>query len=212
MSRELTATSHFLLALLGLGPWSAYELAEQMKRGFQYIWPKAERAFYYEAKRLADDGYAEAVDHPVGDRPRSVYTITDKGRKALRQWLADREPSPTRIESEMLGRLFFAEYGSIEDLRAMADGVEADGKRVLEIVSDRARVYLDSGTEFPQRFHLISLAGKFLLDYGTMLVEYGGWVHSATADWEDTGADGKTDGAREIFEEIRRRADAILRS
>ncbi len=110
----------------------------------------------------------------------------------------------------MLGRLFFAEYGSMEDLRAMAAGVEADGRTVLEVVRRRATVYLESGTEFPQRYHLIALAGEFLLEYGTMLVEYGRWVQSATSDWADTSAQGKSEQAISVFEDIRRRADDLL--
>ncbi len=210
MTKPLTTTSYFLLALLGLGPWSAYELAEQMKRGLQYVWPRAERAFYYEAKRLAEGGYAVAVKDAVGDRPRSVYTITDKGRDALRAWLADRGPAPTRIESEVLGRLFFAEYGTIDDLRAMAEAVERDGREVLQVVRDRARVYLESGTEFPQRLHMIAVAGQFLLAYGTMLVEYARWVQAVTADWDDTQAEGKSAFALGVFADIWRRAGELL--
>jgi DNA-binding PadR family transcriptional regulator len=207
---ELSTNSHFLLALLGLGAWSAYELAEQMKRGFQYIWPRAERAFYYEAKRLAEHGFARAVDSPVGGRPRVMYTITPKGLDALTRWLADREPEPTRLESEVLGRLFFSEYGTIDDLRAAAAAVVADGAAVLEVVQRRSRVYLGQGTEFPQRFHMIAIAGRFLADYGLMLTRYGSWVLDLTAEWRDTGADGKTAAALEIFAGIERESTAEL--
>ncbi len=207
---ELSTTSHFLLALLGLGTWSAYELTEQMKRGFQYIWPRAERAFYYEAKRLAEHGFAHAVDSPVGGRPRVVYTITPKGLEALTAWLADREPEPTRLESEVLGRLFFSEYGNVDDLRAAATAVVADGAAVLEVVQRRSRVYLGQGTEFPQRLHMIAIAGRFLADYGLMLARYGSWVLDVTATWTDTAADGKTAAALEIFEVIERESTAEL--
>ena len=200
--RALTPTSYFLLALMGLRPWSAYELAEQMKRGFQYVWPKAERAFYYEAKRLADEGYARAVDSPVGGRPRALYALTARGEAALGAWLADRDPQPTRIESETLGRLFFAEYGTIDDLRAAADAAAADGREALQVVRERARIYLEEGTEFPGRLHLIALAGRFIADYGAMLAEYAEWVREVTADWEDTSPDGKTDQALAIFHSL----------
>jgi biotin carboxyl carrier protein len=145
--RALTPTSYFLLALMGLRPWSAYELAEQMKRGFQYVWPKAERAFYYEAKRLADEGYARAVDSPVGGRPRALYALTARGEAALGAWLADRDPQPTRIESETLGRLFFAEYGTIDDLRAAAAAAAADGvARIIAPIPGRvARLLVSPG-------------------------------------------------------------------
>jgi DNA-binding PadR family transcriptional regulator len=209
---DLNTTSYFLLALLGLGPWSAYELAEQMKRGFQYVWPRAERAFYYEAKRLAARGYARAIDDPVGERPRVMYAITDRGLEALAGWLSDRNPQPTRVESEVLGRLFFAEYGTVSDLRAAADAVIADGAAALEVVRTRSRIYQSEGTEFPRRFHMIALAGRFITDYGMMLVDYGRWIHERTAGWTDTTPGGKTDLALAIFREIEEDAIRTLES
>ncbi len=187
---------------MGLHPCSAYELAEQMKRGFQWVWPRAERAFYYEAKLLAEQGYADAVEDPVGDRPRVMYSLTDKGAEALRSWLADRNPQVTKIESEMLGRLFFAEYGSIEDLRAAASATVDDGRSILELVRSRSLIYLNEGTEFPSRIHMIALAGKFFAAYGTMLFDYGTWVLEETSSWTDTSPLNKDDQLRNTFLEI----------
>src|SRR5689334_6919014 len=108
--RELTTTSYALLGLLALRPWSAYELAQQMQRGFAWFWPRAERGIYAEPKRLVDRGFARSRVEHRGRQARTVYSITPSGRRALRRWLA--APSqPPQVESESLVRLTFLEHG-----------------------------------------------------------------------------------------------------
>src|SRR5260370_275846 len=114
--KELTTTSYAILGLLSLRPWSAYDLSKQMKRSLDLCWPRAERAIYYEPKNLLAHGLVEAKTESNGRRTRTVYTITPRGRRALKRWLA--QPSSTRpeFESEAVGRALFAEHGSKNDL------------------------------------------------------------------------------------------------
>ena len=57
-----------------------------------------------EPKKLALHGYASSRQDTVGRRPRTVYTITASGRRALAQWLADPGDGPT-LEFEGLVKL-----------------------------------------------------------------------------------------------------------
>src|SRR5919198_2119040 len=95
--RQLTTTSYAILGLLAIRPWSTYELAKQMRRSLHHIWPRAESNVYAEPKRLVEAGLATAEVQKVGERPRTLYTITPKGRQALERWLAT-ETAPTRVE------------------------------------------------------------------------------------------------------------------
>ena len=49
---RLTSTSFAVLGLLVVRPYSAYELAAQMRRSFVFIWPRAVSGIYEEPKRL----------------------------------------------------------------------------------------------------------------------------------------------------------------
>jgi len=80
LDSSLTTTSYALLGLLNIRPWTTYELTQQMRRNLHYFWPRAESNLYAEAKRLVDGGLAETSSDPVGQRPRTVYSITDLGR------------------------------------------------------------------------------------------------------------------------------------
>ena len=86
MSRStpaLSTTAYAVLGLLCLREWSAYELAQQMQRSMRIWWPRAESRAYEEPKRLVKLGLARSRDEGVGDRPRTIYTVTPKGRRAF---------------------------------------------------------------------------------------------------------------------------------
>ncbi len=115
--RGLTTTSYAILGLLAIRPWSTYELATQMRRNLHYFWPRAESNIYAEPKRLLEGGFATAASEPVGRRRRTVYAITQKGRRALERWIT--EPAgESRLESETLVKLMFATHGSKSDVLA----------------------------------------------------------------------------------------------
>ena len=87
--KPLTTTSHAVLGLLALKPWTTYELARQVQRSLGWFWPRAERKLYDEPKHLVAAGLATATAQQTGRRPRTMYAITAAGRKALRSWLGE---------------------------------------------------------------------------------------------------------------------------
>ena len=63
---------------------------------------------YVEPKRLARLGYLTARKEPGKTRPRTVYTLTDKGLEALSAW-ARTTVRFTPVKSELLLRLLIAD-------------------------------------------------------------------------------------------------------
>src|SRR5262249_31451051 len=148
--QKLTTTSYLILGLLALRRWSTYELAQQMQRSIQYYWPRAESKIYEEPKKLVEHGLATATREYAGRRPRTVYAITNKGRRALRRWLA--EPGTGRVvEFEGLVKGLFAERGGKEKLPAplasTRDEAEENRLHHAELASDLA----ETGGPFPDR-------------------------------------------------------------
>src|SRR3954469_20700273 len=120
----MTTTSHAVLGLLRLRTWTTYELAKQVQRSLGWFWPRAERKLYEEPKRLVDAGLATATEQLTGKRPRTVYAITSEGRKALREWLSEK-PAPPTLEFEAMIKVFFADGGTLEQLRKTLGEVES---------------------------------------------------------------------------------------
>src|SRR5438876_12449140 len=114
---EMTATSGALLGLLALRDWTTYELAAQMKRSLDFVWPRAERGLYNEPRRLVEAGYATSRQEMTGRRQRTVYSITPAGRDALSAWL-DIPVAPPTLEFECMLRVLFADQGDLSQLRA----------------------------------------------------------------------------------------------
>ena len=110
MSRvpTLTTTTYGVLGLLAVRPYSTYELAKAMGLSVGRVWPRAQSKLFEEPKKLVQHGFATAKEELVGRRPRTVYTITRAGRRALAAWLAEPGDGPV-LEFEALVKLIFAE-------------------------------------------------------------------------------------------------------
>jgi PadR family transcriptional regulator AphA len=105
---EPTAVTWAVLGLIALGPRSGYDIKRIVDRTIRHFWAASYGQIYPELSRLEDAAWIAGADAPRGGRSRRVFTITPKGRQALRDWLQGRE---TRIElrDESLLRLFFAD-------------------------------------------------------------------------------------------------------
>ena len=208
---ELTGTSYALLGLLASRPggWSAYELAQQMGRSLRYVWPRAERNLYDDVKLLAERGLARAKPESTGRRPRTVYSITPKGRAQLRAWLS--EPSaPLAIESEALLRVFFAEHGTLDDLTRTIRGVREDAEATERMVAAMVSQYDEDGGPFPERLHVIALMGKLLYSHREALRAWADWAEHEIGKWDGVTLDTGATVPEGVFDEIVAAADGAL--
>lgn len=181
---SLTSTSHALLGLLAIRPWSTYELAKQVERSLGWFWPRAERKVYDEAKRLVDGGYARSADESTGARPRTVYHITPKGRRALTSWLRE-SSAPAKLESEALVRVFFADSATLEDLQRTIDEIADAARSQLAQLGALVDSVDDQQYPFADRLHLNALSLRFQLDHQTMTLGWAEWAGEQVAKWRD---------------------------
>jgi PadR family transcriptional regulator AphA len=187
MSRgdELTPTSYAILGLLALQDWSTYELAQQMQRSMRLWWPRAESRVYEEPKRLVRLGLAASRDEGVGSRPRTVYSITDGGREALRHWL-DGTDGIFRLEFEAMVKVFFADQGTKAQLLANLDGIRQEALAQLDRDQDFLDEYLTTGGPFPKRLHIIGLATDLYVRLLRATVEWADSAAAEVASWPST--------------------------
>jgi DNA-binding PadR family transcriptional regulator len=189
--RDLTATSYALLSLLAVRPWSAYELAQQMGRSLRWYWPKAESLVYKEPKKLVRLGLATTRLERQGLRSRTVYTISEKGRKALRLWF-DQPTAGPRMEFEAMLQVAFADLGTHEQLLATLRAIRADADRNREIAHAQMRDYAQTGGPFPERLAIIALTGKFFVEFTDLLARWAAWAEHAVAQWDGVDEESAT--------------------
>jgi DNA-binding PadR family transcriptional regulator len=181
---SLTTTSYAVLGLLAVRPWSTYELTRQMDRSLGRIWPRAQSKLYEEPKKLVAHGLAAARQEPVGERPRTVYRITEAGRTALRGWLT--EPSAGLVlESEHLLKLFFAEHGSRGDALATLAAARAWAVERNRGNLEAGEAYARGEGPFPQRAAQTLLVGAFVSDFYRLVAEWADWASRLVAEWPD---------------------------
>jgi DNA-binding PadR family transcriptional regulator len=112
---ELSLFSYEILGLVGRTGAGAHDLLRLAQRGRMLDWA-GESQYYVEPKRLARLGYLDARKEPGRTRERTVYTLTEKGLDALREWA--RTPARfTPLKSEPLLRVLVSDLVGVEITR-----------------------------------------------------------------------------------------------
>lgn len=197
-----TTTAHALLGLLSIRSWTAYELAQQMKRALRWAWPRSEANLYSEIKRLVPQGLAEAVEEEAAGRARTRYEITDEGRAAVVEWLGTHPTSPPQLQFEALLRLFLADLGATEDLeRTIAD----TRQQVIDRIHEAIPILEDYAAEevpYPDRAHLNVLFMHYYAGFLRQLLQWCDDVEEEVGTWSGvTGGIGLTPGTRQMLGE-----------
>jgi PadR family transcriptional regulator AphA len=177
MSTKLTPFSFAVLVLVGEGGAGAHDLVRMMREGQYVFWAAATSQWYAEPKRLAELGYLQAERGPGRTHSRTHYTLTDAGRDALREWLA--EPSAfTRIQCEPVVRLLGAEYADREAVLRSLESLRAP----LEETSAALDRLADVGRELPHRARVIAVNHRFAR---RILDAHAAWLEEAEAALRD---------------------------
>jgi DNA-binding PadR family transcriptional regulator len=141
-SKELSLFSYEILGLVGDQGAAPHDLLRLAKRGRMLAWA-GESQYYTEPKRLAKLGYLEARKEPGKTRERTVYTLTDRGLEALREY-ARTPVSFTPLKSDPLLRLLIADLvgeavtrksmaalrDEVHDIRSRLDDAERTAKEL----------------------------------------------------------------------------------
>ncbi len=188
----LTSTSYAILGLLSLRSWTPYELAKQMDRALGKFWPRAESKLYEEPKKLVAHGLATATKETQGQRPRTVYSITAKGRRAMREWMPTPAAGPV-LEFEGLLKVFFAEHGTKDDVLGVIGAARAwvdESYRQSEGIPEG---YLAGDGPFPDRLPWLILCGQLLQEFTDAIDRWSAWAEDAVAAWPDDLGDADPD-------------------
>ena len=183
--RQLTTSAYITLGLLTSQDWSAYQLAEQVGRGVDHLWPRAARQRYITPKQLLEEGLVTARAEPSGRRTRTIYSITAEGRAELARWLTT-ESRPPALEFEGMIRVLLADEGSIEDLRANLQTMRHQSIAARALFADYAAFIAATGGTFPERKHLFALANRYMVGHYDHIIEWVDWSLEQIASWPDT--------------------------
>jgi PadR family transcriptional regulator AphA len=201
MAKQLTTTSYAVLAQVAVHPWSTYELAQQRVRYFRYVWPRAESAIYREVKRLSSMGLLDGKKDYTGKRARTVYSITDKGREALREWLST-PVSPFAMDFEAMIRLFVAPLGTKEQIVTTLNQVQDDAWEMLRFGGEVKQEFLEGIAVTQDQVYIRALAVDFFI---SLLDTVAAWAERTLKEiesWDDLSPNGKNERALNKLREL----------
>ena len=148
---RLTPTSYIVLGLLlAFGEATPYRLKQIVAGSVGYFWSLQHAQLYTEPERLARGDYV-TEEREEGGRRRKLYRITDKGKRAVRDWRADPTDALAELRDLALLKLFFgAEPGELarvqlEAHRSQLAEYERLRQEMPEEVPRGPRLTLDAG-------------------------------------------------------------------
>ena len=201
LTDTLTTTSYAILAQVAVRPWSTYELAQQRVRYFRYVWPRAESAIYREVRRLASMGLIRGKKEFTGKRARTVYTITKRGKEALRAWLVT-PISPFAMDFEAIIRLFVAPLGTKEQILSTLDQVRADAQEMLRFAGKVKQEFLDGINVTQDQVYLRALGVDFFVSLLNMVDAWAARTREEIEGWNDLTPAGKNERGMEIMRQL----------
>lgn len=103
---RLTTTSFALLALLDqLGEGTSYDIKQLIEKSISNFWQVPHTTAYEEPARLAAAGLL-STRQEEGGRRRRLYSLTEPGRRALREWAAEPRSDPPQLRDELMLKVF----------------------------------------------------------------------------------------------------------
>jgi DNA-binding PadR family transcriptional regulator len=109
MSSEirLSPTSYIVLGLLdAAGEATPYDLKRTVAISLGNFWSLPHAQLYAEPARLAEGGYLHERRED-GGRRRRYYKLTERGREALRKWVAQPTSEMTELRNPAMLKIFF---------------------------------------------------------------------------------------------------------
>ena len=190
MSRlsRLSTTSYAVLGLLSLRSWTTYELAQQMGRSLDRIWPRAESKVYEEPKKLVEHGLARAKVEQVGQRARTRYTITAEGPSRA-EALAGRARGRSGARVGTAGQGAVRPPGNAGRHAGATGGGPGLGRRAQNAGSlEAGRTYAAGAGEFQSHVAQNMLVGGFLTELYRMVAEWADWATALVEEWPEDPA------------------------
>jgi DNA-binding PadR family transcriptional regulator len=158
-NHDLSLFSYEILGLVGREGAGAHDLRRMARSGRMLAWA-GESQYYTEPKRLAKLGYLSARKEPGKTRERTVYTLTERGLDALRDY-ARTPVTFTPLKSDPLLRLLICdltgEQVTRESMATLRDDI-ADLEQRLDDTELRAK-------HLPHREKYLLIIVEFLRRY-----------------------------------------------
>jgi PadR family transcriptional regulator, regulatory protein AphA len=138
-----------LLGLLAIESMSGYDLGMTIRGSVGHFWNESYGQIYPNLKKLAGGGFVSyRTERQKGKPDRRIYSITEKGRERLTEWLAV-PPQPEIPRNELLLKLFFGEQAPTQVLIGYVERMAEERRALLELLERAEREEIDKNGHYP---------------------------------------------------------------
>jgi DNA-binding PadR family transcriptional regulator len=173
-------TVFVILGMLSHMPMTGYDIKKRIENSVGYFWNAGFGQIYPALKKLEDEGLVSKEVELDENRPnRKVYTITESGRKKLKEWLSipsERE----KVRYEVLLKLFFGSQVSLDKTISNIEGFRSRYSKEIEELGNMEKFLknkMENGVLQPERKE------DHIFYYLTLL--FGQYIYKAYIEWAD---------------------------
>lgn len=166
-------SKYAIMGILSMGSMTGYEIKKKFEKSLCNFWNESYGQIYPILKNLAEQRLAtRSIKKQTGRPDRHIYALTDKGRKALREWMI--QPVGHQIgRHEILLKLFFGQKIALADnIRQVEHFRKLQSQELKEIKTTEEQLK----AEHKDNPNLI---------YWLMTIRYGQYVNRAYLRWSD---------------------------
>lgn len=136
--------NYVILGLLSHEPLTGYEIKKRIDNSLSFFWSGSYGSIYPTLDTLEKDGCVEKKEETSG-RGKIIYSITEKGRKLLREWLM-KPVKKDELRYETLLKLFFGgelgREGILVHIQNFEEKIEKELK-ILEVYAENLKKIQD---------------------------------------------------------------------
>ncbi|MCK5050269.1 MAG: PadR family transcriptional regulator [Candidatus Cloacimonetes bacterium] len=103
-----------LLGMLMQKPYTGYDIRKKMELSTKFFFSTSQGSINPAFKKLERNGLVTTEEEVSNGRLHKIYTITESGRSAFKEWL-NSKVGVSKVKNDMLLRLFFFPYVSKDE-------------------------------------------------------------------------------------------------
>ncbi len=128
-----------ILGLLSWKPLSGYDIKKIISDSIVFYWSGNNNQIYHTLAQLHKDGFVDQqIQYQESLPAKKVYSITEKGKVALREWLIS-PPQLPELRNTFLIRLAWSDQLMDEELRALLDKYEEEVNTQLQMQLEKSQ-------------------------------------------------------------------------
>jgi DNA-binding PadR family transcriptional regulator len=129
-------------------------------------------------------GLIEGRKEHTGRRARTVYSINEAGKGALRRWLGT-PVSPFSMEFEAMLRVFVAPLGTRDELTGTLRQVRADARDMLRFAGEVKQEFLEGINVTQEQVYIRALAVDFFVSLLNTVEAWAGRALAEVETWDN---------------------------